>query len=74
MRKEIFKQSDIIEINLNEDSNFLPYRQIDIGISTLHNLRKAKASETDNMLFRKDCRHFLLNCVKKTKGMSTVNL
>lgn len=72
---ECFIQKDplkknVMEIDLEDEKSFLPYRQIDAGISALHNLKKYSVSESDLMLFRKDCRSFLIKCVNKLQERS----
>lgn len=66
-------KDNIMEIDVNNSSIFLPYRQIDIGIGSTCSLKKNCISESDSITFRKECKIFLIACVKKLQERSPLS-
>lgn len=74
IKKDAFQNKELKDIDLNDETNFLTFRQVDIGIAAQCELKKLKkVSDSAINTFRNDCRTFLINCTRKLKERSPLN-
>ncbi|GBO29646.1 hypothetical protein AVEN_212602-1 [Araneus ventricosus] len=63
--RDALKEGNILNVDFENVASFLPSKKIDVGISALCHIKKAKASEGQLNTFFKDARKFLIGCVRK---------
>lgn len=65
--------TDISKIDFKDIYNFLPIKELDVGLSTKKLLRVAKCLEKEKLIFLKDCQKFLISVVNKLLERSCLN-
>lgn len=69
IQKDNLKRNPM-QIDVEKVSEYVPCNKVDVGISALCHIRKAKVSDGQLNMFYKDCQKFLASCIKKLQERS----
>lgn len=73
LKKDALKEGNLLNVELDKSENFLELKKIDVGISALCSIKKAKTTESQVNAFYRDARKFLIASLNKLKDRSPLS-